>query len=438
MAILLAAGLSTGCGSEPARGIWDGGFGTGSCSSGMTGQFTCTPDPGSPPANCNPTTGEEAGLELVTLGDFSLDKAYRWYVYIDKSGAGRITSLDKTWEASTALDPFPRCGADGPARAMHIQGGPFYGWGGGFGTAAKDWRTNAPDPLLYCFRAPDSPFCQLDGAPDYLRGAMVNASAYEGVAVWARRGPDSQGGFRVLVGDQNTDDDIAYLTYQEDPTLPRNCERVRECACTNHKACQEWQTGPLEVETPNLMAWQQAVRNENVDLAYEMWSCSAPGWYCEDPAADTIPGYFTTGSNSTRCNTCTQTRCDEQYEAYPNGSASPSPDGTAAPNDAQFNGKPCTPYTSRSGVASAYCFDPTMDPPPAEPEQQCGDHWTRPIYVTNEWHLYLVPFTEMLQQGWAKRFGKMDLEHVTMVRITWDGGYVDFWIGKVAFYRHKG
>ena len=43
MAILLAAGLSTGCGSEPARGIWDGGFGTGSCSSGMTGQFSNRP-----------------------------------------------------------------------------------------------------------------------------------------------------------------------------------------------------------------------------------------------------------------------------------------------------------------------------------------------------------------------------------------------------------
>lgn len=31
----------------------------------------------------------------------------------------------------------------------------------------------------------------------------------------------------------------------------------------------------------------------------------------------------------------------------------------------------------------------------------------------------------------------MDLKHVTMVRLTWDGGYVDYWIGKVAFYRHK-
>jgi len=61
----------------------------------------------------------------------------------------------------------------------------------------------------------------------------------------------------------------------------------------------------------------------------------------------------------------------------------------------------------------------------------------RGIYLTNDWHLYLVPFTQMLQQGFGKRFGKMDLRAVTMVRLTWDGGYVDYWIGKIAFYRRK-
>ena len=59
------------------------------------------------------------------------------------------------------------------------------------------------------------------------------------------------------------------------------------------------------------------------------------------------------------------------------------------------------------------------------------------IYLTNDWHLYLVPFASMQQQGFGKRFGKMDTGHLTMVRLTWDGGYVDYWIGKVAFYRHK-
>jgi hypothetical protein len=39
--------------------------------------------------------------------------------------------------------------------------------------------------------------------------------------------------------------------------------------------------------------------------------------------------------------------------------------------------------------------------------------------------------------AWAKRFGRFDPRHVTMVRLTWDGGYVDFWIGKMGFYRRR-
>jgi len=103
----------------------------------------------------------------------------------------------------------------------------------------------------------------------------------------------------------------------------------------------------------------------------------------------------------------------------------------------QFNSKPCTPYTTRSGISTSFCFNPATDPPPAESDQQCGDHWISGIYLTNQWTLYLVPFNSMLQQGFGKKQAKMDLHAVTMVRLTWDGGYIDYWIGKVAFYKHK-
>jgi hypothetical protein len=316
---------------------------------------------------------------------------------------------------------------------LHIQGGPFNGWGGGVGTSAKDWVAYpSPDPAFDCFVNKDSSFCRNEDLPEYLRGAVVNAGEYEGVALWARRGPDSQGGVRVLVGDINTDDDISFLMYTKAPSTQRNCERVRECACTNHKACQPWEVPPLDMKTSNLTAWQKAVEAERIDLTYQMWSCTSAGMYCEDPTADIIPGYFPTGGMTTRCNTCEKTRCAEPYEAYPDGAA-----GTTVKDD-QFNDKPCTPYTSRSGVSSAYCFDPKLDPPPAEQDQQCGDHWTRPIYLTDQWQLHLVPFSDMLQQGWAKRFAKMDKSHVTLVRLTWDGGYIDYWVGWIGFYRYKG
>ena len=105
--------------------------------------------------------------------------------------------------------------------------------------------------------------------------------------------------------------------------------------------------------------------------------------------------------------------------------------------DMKFNHKPCTPYTTRSGIQSSWCFDPAVDPPPAEQEDQCGDHWNRPTNLTNDWTFYMVPFSSMVQQGFAKRSNQLDLTAVSVFRFTWDGGWVDFYVDKIRFYRHK-
>lgn len=433
-AFVLVAALSAGCGSEPPRGLLDGSWPTGNCGTtppppGM--QYTCTPDPGSKPVKC---ADEEAGLELVTLGDFSQPLAGTWYIYIDNSGTGRITSLSTGWQSPTVPDPFPRCDNGSASQALHIQGGPFLGWGGGFGTSIRDFLSGPLLPPDYnCSAPPRHPLCADSKNP--FAWAMVDASTFEGVALWARRGPDSQGGIRVMVADQNTDDDISYLTYLTDPSLPRNCERTRECACTNHKDCTRWASSPLDTNAyPQLASWANSTTPmSSSSCAYGVLD---PGYYCEDPNSGVVPGYQTTAATDTNCNTCNTTKCNQPYPAFPNGPPIAT-FGDASLGDLQFYNKPCTPYTTRGGTPSAYCYDPATDPPPAESDQTCGDHWTTPIYLTNQWTLYLVPFTTMQQQGYGKKFGKMDVHAVTMVRVTWDGGYIDYWIGKIAFYRHK-
>ena len=55
--------------------------------------------------------------------------------------------------------------------------------------------------------------------------AAVDVSQWDGVSFWARRGPNGQPLMRVLVGDKFTDDDISYLEYVGDPAQPRLCER---------------------------------------------------------------------------------------------------------------------------------------------------------------------------------------------------------------------
>ena len=66
--------------------------------------------------------------------------------------------LNKGWESNTAADPFPRCG-DVQSKALHLQGGPFFGWGGGFGTSMRDFVPSPLDPAYDCFLHPGNPLC---------------------------------------------------------------------------------------------------------------------------------------------------------------------------------------------------------------------------------------------------------------------------------------
>ena len=162
------------------------------------------------------------------------------------------------------------------------------------------------------------------------------------------------------------------------------------------------------------------------------------GYFCGPPGSH--PGSASSGgtaSNATISNICGRTQCDNAYAAYPtNGS------------DPQSVGRACTPYTYRSGTQANVCYNPPgtldaagnpvpADPLPAESDEQCGDHFTFPVHLTTEWQFFTVPFTQMFQQGWAKQAPFFDLTSASVVRFTWDAGYVDYYIDDVRFYRVK-
>lgn len=83
------------------------------------------------------------------------------------------------------------------------------------------------------------------------------------------------------------------------------------------------------------------------------------------------------------------------------------------------------------------CYDPEDGPFPVERTQKCGDHWVHPIRLSTEWQFYKVPFTSLLQEGWAKESFKLDLTSAAVVRFTWSTGWHDFWVDDVRFYRNK-
>ena len=455
---------------------------------GAVCQHTCTPDPGPRLVNCAEAEANyEFGTVIWTFDMNSMSSengtvARGMYSYTDNStiiqtfrnfdtGLQRLTP--KTWEPPTAT--LPRC-ADNPNdrnQAIHIQGGPFLSWGGGVGIGFK----NHP-----AVRA------TLVDMAEVQTEAMEDVSAWEGISFWARRGPDSQAGFRVLVGDKYTDDDIAYLMYRIDPKMPRYCERVRECGCLNHRTCTAVHldkavggrgggsggtggaggggaggaaggagagatagvggTGGAGTGgsaggggTGGAPGSRGPITNPLIPEACQPDESHLIGVdvmkFCGTP--EVINGAESATLGGSACNTCEETKCDERWPAYPDDHATTN--GAAAPGsrfgtDRQFYGKPCSPYTMRNGIFGYWCFDPATERP-AETTEQCGDHWTRVVNLSNEWQFYTVPFSAMAQQGWAKRSAALDLKSVSVVRFTWDGGWIDFWIDDVRFYRTK-
>jgi hypothetical protein len=415
-------------------------------------QHTCTPDPGPRLVDCQAAEQNfEFALPYIwTFEEGSPLRAARaMYSYTDntnsiatfknESGTARQTYQPPTAALTRCWDPNDHTQPLNPGnRAIHVEGGPFLAWGGGIGIAMKDHPGRTVDPA--------SPLTfPLSPGSTAISGAAIDASAWEGVSFWARRGPDSQAGFRVLVGDKYTDDDISYRMYRDDPNTTRYCERVRECACLNHQTCApvtvQLTDGlpPMGSNFPLACVPTRGVgRNDLVTQSF-----------CGQPDVLSAGSMGAGAGSSTQCNTCELTRCNENYPAYPDdfpaaGGLQPTDPVTLMPlpgypqgTDRQFYGRPCTPYTMRNGITSAWCFDPNTDPPPAEQSRQCGDHWTRVVNLSNEWQFYTVPFSAMLQQGWAQRSPGLDLTTVSVVRFTFDGGFIDYWIDDVTFYRHK-
>jgi len=391
----------------------------------------CTPDVGAPTVDC---AAAEAGLEFFPfpIADFEeangANQFIGQFMYSYTDATAQVYANNDGTQAPVGYEPMATatnvCNTDTQNHVLHVSGGPFLGWGGGMGVAMEHLNQ---DLGLCPYGVPSQyDFCPPAEADDVVGITTLDVSQWDGVAVWARRGPDSQPLLRVLVGNKYVDEDVSFLEYGEDPTKPRYCERVRECDCVNGKACDYWSGGG------------------GAGTAF------TTGYYCGDPAADPAPGTIS-GNGVQATNSCNATQCNQPYPAYatmyPDFSRCDEPidpvlcpDPTLSPTtgtDPQFYKRPCTPYAFRTGTQGSYCFDPASDPPPAEPDQQCGDYWTFPLHLSTDWQLFLVPFTTMYQQGWAKRWPFFDISSVSVVRLTWDVGWVDYWIDNLRFYRVK-
>jgi hypothetical protein len=198
---------------------------------------------------------------------------------------------------------------------------------------------------------------------------------------------------------------------------------VRQCACSNLKPC-------LFEDPPPAICVNGAIQP------------SGPGYYCV-PLDRVLYQSISGGGSNLYCGVADQPvvppdigECNVPYPAYPNYLADGGMTSANGGQDPEFYGRPCTPYAWANGIGSSYCFDPATDPLPADPTQQCGDHWMKMVDLDTDWHFYKIPFTDLRQQGFGKKSEQLDLHSVSVVRFTWTAGWVDYFVDDVGFYRN--
>ena len=429
---------------------------------------TCMPDYGPTPLTMQDCARVEEGLEFIpvpvwdwepdgpgTEFGYNADNAYSYQdgtteflttnaesctVEAHFQGGNEVSCQAQYMPVPAEID---RCGS---TRALHLRGGPFREWGGGLGIRLDSFASAAarmmggscpsippetPDastPAIcpeYSAKAANAPGWYFNEAGSGTTDTpyLMNQSSYyamqvdlrewEGISFWARRGPDSQAGFRVVLGDLNLDDDASFLETQggAEPT----CRRAKECDCRNHRTCTLWESG-------------EAVDEGGVN---RQWLA---GWYCAEPSLDISP-YSQMHPWNHELYRCDVTACDYRYAAYPDSPDAPfrSVEWTT---DIIGGFATCNTFTFKNDITRKGCFD-LNGPKPPESAERCGDPWIAPVRLSTDWEFFRVPFTELRQEGYGKEFPATKLSAITMVRFTWHVGWADFWIDDVRFYRKK-
>jgi len=374
----------------------------------------CTPDPGSKPVDVAKTEG---GYQFAWLWDLAGEgKAVATFTYDDNTSAFvlPIRTTSTTGYGWGGWEPTPDAvpPGQGPAWAARFKGGPFTEYGGGIAmslrtvsNAIKDVlvpRTNPSIQLLE--QTPSAEF------PDPTAGAY-DVTSWEGLAIWVRRGPDGQSTLRLVLTERNSAEDLNSSAIRDalspetayadpDHNQPqgifegKRCRRWRICGCSGGTPCS-----PVPGTT-------------------DQFRCYDPSF--ETPAMSDLLG------DQLKYPHCGTSRCKDA------NSSTIGPDA-----DPLFHDKSCSEAVQADGHSDMFCYDPGKDPTPPSKRERCSYPFSRAITVSTDWQLIKVPFSELRQADEAMVAPEMDLASVKQVGMTFGGGWMDFWIANVGFYRKQ-
>ncbi len=355
-------------------------------------------DPGSRPPDCRGLSGIELSAwrhDFEPLAPGYVGVAPFWSAYDDKTEGAWHAPGDSSWYPGIAgQDPplrdtlvwglaadrqaGPSCDGAPNEWALHVRGGRFNRYGGG---AEHPLELNCSGLLPYSQLNADDLCLAGDALAD-----TVDLSSFDGVAFWARRGPDGAGG--LLVGFQNkyTSDYLA----RGDHNAEAHCERIKECApeCANDQACRSIDLTGNGDEQRCVPVGQKPAGIAEPALAELLYP------RCGESACEP-PSYF---------------------------------------KDADFSGTQCKPYAFSGMETNFFCFS---DEPPPPASERCGDGFVAPVRLSTDWQLFKLPFSEFRQVGFAKRAPDFDLRSVFSIAFQFSVGFVDLYVDNVAFYRNK-
>jgi hypothetical protein len=373
---------------------------------------TGLPDPGSTSSSCAALAGVETSAWVETFEpDMPADPtrigvAAAWTAFDDLTMYAFHVPGDVTWYpglSGSYSAPFglpaapigaPSCDGTPNKWSLHFSGGLFRYWGGGVSHVFSDPNGCVQDAGL-CPPTPapgaavDSaglPLTTADGGAYAQSHAFIDASAYDGIAFWARRGPESQNRLIVTVTDSFTSDRLA----RQNETY---CRRLRAC----YTQCLSG--APCSPDDP---------------------TSATPIYRCFDPAAGPLPQ-----------NVAVDALLDLMYpRCGPSACTS-----RASYPDPDFDGKPCRPYTfPAADISREYCFD-DGDPQPPDRDEQCLDGWASSVNLTTDWQFYTVAFSDMQQGGFGKRAPFFNLTAVDTIAFSVIVGWADVYVDNVTFYR---
>lgn len=373
------------------------------------------PDPGSAPADCSEQEGVAfmpvwmETFEPETEGRVGAGEA--WASYDDYTEGSFHSPGDVTWYRDIRDDVewglpaekvvgAPACNGKPNDWVLHFRGGRFDDFGAGLNhplALLKHAACNQEPGLCPPYPA-DTDTVDSAGFPvvpnaatpaqdpeqhKNARPAFWDLSGYDGIAFWARRGPEGQNAMVVIMHDKHTSDDLN----RENNTY---CRRIKPCSteCRNNQVC---------------------VPEADVEGAR---------FRCMDPDGPPSVGIEASLYELLYPPCSVQDAC-KPPDTYP---------------DPLFDNKQCRPYTFATHESGEYCFDPS-DPPPPDSDERCGDGWAHQVDLSLDWKFYKVPFSELRQQGFGKVAPKMDLKTMSNIAFTFTFGWVDAYIDNVTFYR---